>query len=505
MTTLQDYHSASAAESAAAIPFDNSYARLPGAFYERVTPTKVASPELIRLNDALAQRLRIDPAYLRSKEGIAVLAGNAIAAGSEPIAQAYAGHQFGNFVPQLGDGRAVLLGEVLGRDGRRYDIQLKGAGPTRFSRSGDGRAALGPVIREYIVSEAMAALRIPTTRSLAAISTGETVRRESMLPGGVLTRVASSHIRVGTFQYFAAQRDFAGVRTLADYTMARHYPEIKDAPDCYLAFFDAVRGRLANLAASWMCIGFIHGVLNTDNTSIAGETIDYGPCAFMDAYHPAKVFSSIDQFGRYAFANQPSIIKWNLARFAETLLPFIANGGDQAVEAANASLALFDQLFRDAYLAGLRRKLGLSLPLEGDADLATDLLTRMAENEADFTLTFRALSDAAGEESRDADVRLLFVNPAAWDAWAKRWRERLSHENQSTQERRALMRAANPKFIPRNHRIEAAIQDAQEGKFDTFHELVHVLTRPFDDQPEFAEYAKPPRPDEQVFQTFCGT
>jgi uncharacterized protein YdiU (UPF0061 family) len=309
MTALQDYAPAPAAEAAAAIPFDNSYARLPGAFYERVTPTKVAAPELIRLNDALAGRLGIDPAYLRSKEGVAVLSGNAIAAGSEPIAQAYAGHQFGNFVPQLGDGRAVLLGEVLGTDGRCYDIQLKGSGPTQFSRRGDGRAALGPVIREYFVSEAMAALRIPTTRSLAAIWTGETVRRESMLPGGVLTRVASSHIRVGTFQYFAARRDFAGVRTLADYAIARHYPDIKDAPDRYLAFFDAVSGRLADLTARWMCVGFIHGVLNTDNTSIAGETIDYGPCAFMDAYHPAKVFSSIDQFGRYAFANQPSICR----------------------------------------------------------------------------------------------------------------------------------------------------------------------------------------------------
>ena len=505
MTALQDYAPAPAAEAAAAIPFDNSYARLPGAFYERVTPTKVAAPELIRLNDALAERLRIDPAYLRSKEGVAVLSGNAIAAGSEPIAQAYAGHQFGNFVPQLGDGRAVLLGEVLGTDGRRYDIQLKGSGPTQFSRRGDGRAALGPVIREYIVSEAMAALRIPTTRSLAAIWTGETVRRESMLPGGVLTRVASSHIRVGTFQYFAARRDFAGVRTLADYAIARHYPDIKGAPDRYLAFFDAVSGRLADLTARWMCVGFIHGVLNTDNTSIAGETIDYGPCAFMDAYHPAKVFSSIDQFGRYAFANQPSIIKWNVARFAETLLPLIADGGDQAVEAANASLAGFDQLFQDAYLAGLRRKLGLSLPLDGDADLATDLLTRMAGNEADFTLTFRALSDAAGDESRDADVRMLFANPAAWDEWAKGWRERLSHESQSTQGRRALMRAANPMFIPRNHRIEAAIHDAQEGRFDPFHELVNVLARPYDDQPEFADYAKPPAPDEEVLQTFCGT
>jgi serine/tyrosine/threonine adenylyltransferase len=487
------------------IPFDNTYARLPDTFYERVTPLKVAAPELLRLNDALAQRLRIDPAFLKSPQGVLVLSGNAVAQGSEPIALAYAGHQFGNFVPQLGDGRAVLLGEVLNAEGKRYDLQLKGSGPTRFSRRGDGRAALGPVIREYIVSEAMAALGIPTTRSLAAVWTGETVRRERFLPGGVLTRVASSHLRVGTFQYFAVRGDVASLRILADYAIARHYPAARDAPDPYLAFFDAVAGRLAALTARWMHVGFIHGVLNTDNTSIAGETIDYGPCAFMDAYHPAKVFSSIDQFGRYAFAKQPAIISWNLARFAETLLPLIADGGDKAIKAANASLARFAELYQHAYLAGLRPKLGLSLALDADEQLGNDLLTCMAENKADFTLTFRVLSEAANDQSRDADVRSLFAKPAAFDEWAGRWRERMERESTSPQERRALMRAVNPLFIPRNHRIEAAIQEAEAGRFERFHELVDVLARPYEDQLAYAAYARPPEPGEEVLETFCGT
>src|SRR3954471_14365307 len=305
----------------APIPFDNTYARLPEDFYERVKATRAPAPKLLRVNDALARQLRIDPEFLKSPAGLAILAGNAIAPGSEPIAQAYAGHQFGSFVPQLGDGRAVLLGEVVDVAGKRFDLQLKGSGRTRFSRRGDGRAALGPVLREYIVSEAMAALGIPTTRSLAAVLTGESVRRERIIPGGVLTRVASSHLRVGTFQYFAARGDVDSLRTLADYAIARHYPAARGAEDPYRAFYDAVVAALARLTARWMLVGFIHGVLNTDNTSIAGETIDYGPCAFMDAYHPDKVFSSIDQFGRYAFANQPAVIKWNLARLAETLLP----------------------------------------------------------------------------------------------------------------------------------------------------------------------------------------
>jgi uncharacterized protein YdiU (UPF0061 family) len=389
--------------------------------------------------------------------------------------------------------------------GKRYDLQLKGSGRTRFSRRGDGRAAVGPVIREYIVSEAMAALGIPTTRSLAAVLTGETIMRDRILPGGVLTRVASSHLRVGTFQYFAARGDVDSLRTLADYAIARHYPAARRAEDPYQAFYDAVVAGLARLTARWMLVGFIHGVLNTDNTAIAGETIDYGPCAFMDAYHPGKVFSSIDQFGRYAFANQPAVIKWNLARFAETLLPLMAEGGDKAIEAANASIARFNDLYHEAYLSGLRQKLGLALEMEGDFELGADLLARMAESQADFTLTFRALSEAAADPKRDMDARALFAKPAALDEWVKQWRERLSCEDQSGNARRASMWAVNPMFIPRNHWIEAAIADAESGRFDKFHELVDVLQHPYEDQLGLADYAKPPTSEEEVQQTFCGT
>ena len=505
MTSVATLSSQKAADAAALIAFDNSYARLPETFYQRVKPTIVGAPKLMRVNDALAHQLGTDPAFLKSPAGVDILSGNVIAPGSEPIAQAYAGHQFGNFVPQLGDGRAILLGEVVDAAGKRYDLQLKGSGPTRFSRRGDGRAAIGPVIREYIVSEAMFALGIPTTRSLAAVLTGETVIRERVLPGAVLTRVASSHLRVGTFQYFAARSDVESLRTLADYAIDRHYPEARDAGDPYRAFYDAVVEALARLTARWMLVGFIHGVLNTDNTSIAGETIDYGPCAFMDAYHPDKVFSSIDQFGRYAFANQPAVIKWNLARFAETLLPLIANGADNAIEAANESIARFDGHYHAAYLAGLRQKLGLTLEMESDEELGADLLTRMAENKADFTLTFRALCDAARDPSRDAEARVLFSDPAAFDEWTARWRERLSQEQQSPEERRTSMRKVNPMFIPRNHRIEAAIANAQAGSLDKFHELAEVLTHPYQDQPQFAEYAKAPTAHEEVQQTFCGT
>lgn len=487
------------------IPFDNTYARLPEAFFERTTPEKVPAPRLIRVNDALARHLGIDPDFLKSPAGIAVLAGNEIAPGSEPIALAYAGHQFGSFVPQLGDGRAILLGEVVDVQGKRHDLQLKGSGRTRFSRRGDGKAALGPVIREYIVSEAMAALGIPTTRSLAAVLTGEHVRRETLLPGGVLTRVASSHLRVGTFQYFAARGDLESLRALADYAIVRHYPTARDAEDPYRALYDGVVAALARLTARWMLVGFIHGVLNTDNTAIAGETLDYGPCAFLDAYHPEKVFSSIDQFGRYAFANQPGIIKWNLARFAETLLPLIADGADKAVEAANDSVARFNDHYHATYHAGVRQKLGLTTEVEGDIELYDDLLGRMAENQADFTLTFRTLSEAAAEPKRLSDVRALFAKPASFEEWTQRWRERLARENQPADARRRAMLSVNPMFIPRNHRIEAAIADAENGRFEKFHELADVLARPFDDQPEFAEYARPPAAEEEVMQTFCGT
>src|SRR6201995_4036258 len=370
-------------------PFQNTYAALPANFFARVAPTPVVSPRLFKLNRPLAIHLGLDPDRLDSPEGAEILAGKRIPEGADPIAMAYAGHQFGHFVPQLGDGRAILLGEVIDADGVRRDIQLKGSGPTPFSRRGDGRAALGPVLREYIVSEAMAALGIPTTRSLAAVVTGENVVRETLLPGAVLTRVASSHIRVGTFQYFAARSDVAGVRRLADHVIARHYPDIAKAEHPYHALLDAVISRQAELVARWLLVGFIHGVMNTDTTSISGETIDYGPCAFMDAYDPATVFSSIDHLGRYAYGNQPNIAQWNLAHLAETLLPLLGEDEAKALAAADESLGSCAATFHAAYLGGLRRKLGLAAEYEGDAELAQDLLTRMVENHADFPLVFR--------------------------------------------------------------------------------------------------------------------
>ena len=504
MTSIAELTPSSSKHVAAPIAFDNTYARLPEAFYERVKPAIAPAPKLLRVNDALARQLRIDPAFLKSPTGLAILSGNEIAPGSEPIAQAYAGHQFGNFVPQLGDGRAILLGEVVDVSGNRYDLQLKGSGRTRFSRRGDGRAALGPVIREYIVSEAMATLGVPTTRSLAAVLTGENVMRERVLPGGVLTRVASSHLRVGTFQYFAARGDIENLRILADYAITRHYPEVRGAAQPYVAFYDAVVAALARLTARWMLIGFIHGVLNTDNTAIAGETIDYGPCAFMDAYHPDKVFSSIDQFGRYAFASQPAVIKWNLARFAETLLPLIANDPDKAIEAANASIARFNEHYEQEYISGLRKKLGLATEMDGDFELATDLFVRMAQNQADFTLTFRHLSEAAGEQAgtrtcaRSSQSPLPSMNGRK--SGASVYRVKLELQMNAA----LAMRAVNPMFIPRNHRIEAAIADAERGQFDKFHELVEVLARPYDDQPNLLNTQRLQRRKKKSSRPFAG-
>ena len=419
---------------------------------------------------------------------------------------AYAGHQFGFFVPQLGDGRAILLGEVVDCGGVRRDIQLKGSGPTPFSRSGDGRAALGPVLREYLVSEAFAALGIATTRSLAAVTTGETVWRETPLPGAVLTRVASSHIRVGTFQFFAARGDVDAVRRLAEHVTARHYPHAADAPNPYRALLDQVIARQAELVAQWLLVGFIHGVMNTDNTSIAGETIDYGPCAFMDAYHPGTVYSSIDSVGRYAYGNQPRIARWNLARLAEALLPLLAEDKDAALKEAQAAIDTFTARFEAAYAAGLRRKLGLRRPLPDDLSLGQDLLERMADNGADFTLTFRGLCEAAGGPAGDADVRRLFADAAAFDAWEVRWRRRLDEEGADAGGRIASMRSANPAFIPRNHLVEEAIAAAQMHQdYARFETLLAVLGRPYEDQPGFASYADPPRPEQIVRQTFCGT
>jgi uncharacterized protein YdiU (UPF0061 family) len=487
-------------------PFDNSYARLPDRFFARVAPTPVAAPKLVRLNRGLALELGLDPDWLTGPEGVETLAGRRVPQGAEPIAMAYAGHQFGQFVPQLGDGRAILLGEVLGRDGARRDIQLKGSGPTPYSRRGDGRAALGPVLREYLVSEAMAALGIPTTRTLAAVLTGEAVARETFLPGAVLTRVASSHVRIGTFEFFAARGDNDGVRVLADHVIARHYPHAAAAERPYRALLDVVIARQAALVAQWLLVGFIHGVMNTDNMSVAGETIDYGPCAFMDAYDPATVFSSIDAYGRYAYGNQPRIALWNLARLAECLVPLLGASEEEAVAEAQAALAAFGPQCDAAYFAGLGRKLGLSGERDEDRALAQDLLDAMAANQADFTLTFRRLCDAAADPAGDAAVRALFADPSACDAWAARWRARLALEPQDGDTRRTAMRAVNPVFIPRNHRVEAVIEAAVARKdFAPFEELLGVVTKPYEDQPGFARYADPPQPHERVLQTFCGT
>ncbi|MGB7321913.1 MAG: YdiU family protein [Albidovulum sp.] len=470
------------------IPFDNSYARLPERFFARQAPVAVPLPGLIGINTRLAVELGLTPEELTSPEGIAILAGNIVPDGTDPIAQAYAGHQFGGWSPQLGDGRAVLLGEIVAPGGGRFDLQLKGAGQTPFSRRGDGRAWVGPVIREYIVSEAMAAFGVPTTRALGAVTTGDTIWRELPRPGAVLARVAASHIRVGTFQYFAARQDTEALELLTRHVIDRHYP----AATSPLDLLDAVTGAQARLIARWMSVGFIHGVMNTDNMAISGETIDYGPCAFMDAYDPAKVFSSIDQLGRYAYNNQPRIAVWNLAQFASCLLPLM---GDEApaIEAATASINRFPDIYEAEYLRLFRAKIGLATEQPGDGALIEALLGHMAKDSADFTRTFRGLASGT--------ARAEFGNPEGFDGWSQKWQDRLTGEPSPE----ALMRNTNPAFIPRNHRVEEAIQAAVAGDYAPFHKLNDILATPFDDQPDHKDYARAPDADQEVRQTFCGT
>ncbi|MDX1432281.1 MAG: YdiU family protein, partial [Gammaproteobacteria bacterium] len=485
-----------------------TYARLPESFYASVAPTPVAAPRLLRLNRSLAEHLRLDPEALASAEGLAVLAGNRVPDGGAPIAMAYAGHQFGHFVPSLGDGRAVLIGEVVDRDGVRHDIHLKGAGRTPYSRMGDGRAALGPVLREYVVSEAMAGLGIPTTRALAMIATGESVLREGPQPGAILVRTAASHVRVGTFEYFYRRGDIESVRTLADYVIARHYPHCADAGEPYRALLDEVVARQADLVARWLLVGFIHGVMNTDNTSVAGETIDYGPCAFMDTYHPQTVYSSIDIGGRYAYDQQPNVALWNLVQLAQCLLPLLADEEAAAVRSATDAVNGYAPEFQRRYGAGLRAKLGLAEEREGDRELALELLRVMAEQRADFTNTFRRLCDAAaGEAQSERPVRELFDDAEPFDAWAARWRERLDAEQRSPQQRCESMRAVNPAYIPRNHRVQQAIDAASrdEPDLEPLDRLLAVVSRPFDDHPGLDDHTRPPQPHEVVQQTFCGT
>ncbi|WP_440409772.1 protein adenylyltransferase SelO [Neorhizobium petrolearium] len=483
--------------------FDNSYARLPDRFFASVYPEPVAGPKLIKFNQELAEELGVEADFSDPARLAAILAGNVVPPGASPIAMAYAGHQFGNFVPQLGDGRAILLGEVVDRNGKRRDIQLKGAGPTPFSRRGDGRAALGPVLREYIVSEAFAALGIPSTRALAAVATGEPVYRERVEQGAVFVRVAASHVRVGTFQFFAARGDNDGVKLLADYVIERHYPELKDEENRYLALLRAVALKQADLIARWLGVGFIHGVMNTDNMTISGETIDFGPCAFLDEYNPMKVFSSIDQMGRYAYRNQPGIGQWNIARLAECLLPLLDSDEEKAVNAANAVLTEFGERFQSEWLTVFRKKIGLFSGADGDGELIQALFAAMHEGEADFTLAFRRLADAA--EGRDDAFLACFVDPAKAQDWLTAWRERLVGEDRSGGERAAAMRAVNPAVIPRNHRVEEAIAAANYGDFSFFERLLEALENPYDDRPEFADLMAPPKPEERVTQTFCGT
>ena len=473
-----------------AIPFDNSYARLPDRFYARLAPEPVSAPSLVKVNHRLAQRLGLDPAALEHPDMIAALAGNTVPSGADPLAQAYAGHQFGGWSPQLGDGRAILLGEMVAPDGARFDIQLKGSGQTPFSRRGDGRAPLGPVLREYIISEAMAALDVPTTRSLAAIATGDRVYRESIEPGAVLTRVASSHVRVGTFQFFAARDDIEALQLLSDHVIARHYPDAAAAADPVLALLQGVIARQASLIARWMSVGFIHGVMNTDNMTISGETIDYGPCAFMDGYSPMRVFSSIDHGGRYAYGNQPRMAQWNLARLAQSVLPLFSGSEDEQLEAAQEAIDGFPALFQSAWLTEMRAKLGLEGEEDGDKALIDSLLVIMEETEADFTLTFRGLADGSARDQ--------FTDPKRFDAWATIWRARGGKETEA-------LNRVNPRFIPRNHLVEAAIASGLAEDFSPFETLLEVLADPYSARADRLDYAQPPKPQERVYQTFCGT
>jgi len=477
--------------------FDNTYARLPDVLFAPAKPATVEAPRVSILNHRLAEELGLSLGAIAMETAAALFAGQALPEGSQPIAQAYAGHQFGGFTI-LGDGRAILLGEHRTPSGRLVDIQLKGAGRTQFSRGGDGRAALGPMLREYIISEAMAALGIPTTRSLAVVTTGEPVYRASALKGAVLTRVAASHIRVGTFQFVAARRDESNLRALADYTIDRHYPELVDASQKYLEFFRAVMDRQASLIARWQLVGFIHGVMNTDNMAISGESIDYGPCAFMNAYNPNTVFSSIDHGGRYAYGNQPAIAQWNLARFAETLLPLIDPDQEKAIAIATEAIVEFFTLYEQYWLAGMRKKLGLQTDESGDVELIQSLLEWMQKSHADFTNTFRDLSSdepPAGDKFQDPDFQ----------AWHSRWRLRLSRDGQSSTSAVALMRTVNPAVIPRNHRVEEALAAAEDrDDLSVLHRLLAALASPYEERADLAPYQEP-SPEDGAYRTFCGT
>jgi serine/tyrosine/threonine adenylyltransferase len=484
--------------------FDNTFSQNLEGFFVYCQPEPASAPKLLQFNHELAEELGLDPVALNSKVGLEIFSGNVTTQGSEPLAQGYAGHQFGGFAPQLGDGRAVLLGEVIDTLKQRRDIQLKGSGRTPFSRGGDGKAALGPILREYLIGEAMHALGVPTTRALAAVTTGDNVYRETPLPGAVLTRIAASHIRIGTFEFGAARGDVDNVRKLTDYAIARHYPNIANADNRYLAFFEAVSDAQAALVARWMNIGFIHGVMNTDNMTISGETIDYGPCAFMDTYAAGTVFSSIDSHGRYAYANQPAILSWNLTRLAETLVRFVDTDKGQAVELLTEKINTIQPLYETYWLSGMRSKIGLSTENPLDLELINDLLSTMEEGEADFTLVFRLLAQALRGDSRP--IRHLFEEPDAFDIWEQRWRNRLEKDGVLAETTSQLMDRVNPIYIPRNHKVEEALTAAvNHSDMMPFSDLLAVLKHPFDEVPGKEAYATPAPASDIPYRTFCGT
>jgi len=482
--------------------FDNTYSRLPNRFFQRIGPVVVEKPSLIRLNTPLAKRLEL-PLPDNHLQLAELFSGNVLLDGMDPIAQVYAGHQFGQFVPQLGDGRAILLGETLTSQGERFDIQLKGSGQTQFSRGGDGRSPLGPVLREYVVSEAMHALGIPTSRSLAMVATGETVQRETPLPGAILTRVAASFIRVGTFEYFAARNDEDALRLLVDYVIKRHYPETAGADSPPAALFKAICDAQAELLARWMCVGFIHGVMNTDNTAISGETIDYGPCAFMDQYNPAQVFSSIDHQGRYAYNQQPLIAQWNMSCLGGCLIPLLHPDEQTAKSIGEDILATFTPTFAHHYRTGMCAKIGLISDSDEGFAHAKKLLEIMHQDHVDFTEAFRVLGDSA---DKTEPFEALFTSQDTIKQWLTDWQALLSFDARPAKEVSQAMRATNPAFIPRNHRIEEAIRAAEDHEdFSYTHRLIDVLNSPYADQPNHHEYRTPPKPSEKIQQTFCGT
>lgn len=477
--------------------FDNTYQSLPGVFYSKLSPIPVPGPELVILNEKLAEELGLDFSRLSEEERAALFAGNLIPDEADPLAQAYAGHQFGNFT-LLGDGRAVALGEQISPAGERFDVQFKGSGRTPYSRGGDGRAALGPMLREYVISEAMHALGIPTTRSLAVVTTGEKVFRENELPGSILTRIARSHIRVGTFEFASLHEDKAITQALLEYLIDRHFPQIKEEKNQALALLELLIEQQAELISQWMRVGFIHGVMNTDNMALSGETIDYGPCAFMDAFHPDTVFSSIDRKGRYAYANQPIIAQWNLARLAESLLPLFEAKTEKAIEMAESTLNGFEAIYKKKWTSMMRAKIGLLAEHPEDLELVTGLLDLMKENSADFCNTFRHLSEEklpSGE---------LFENEG-FGKWHTGWKTRLEKEGSGIESSRSLMKATNPAVIPRNHKVEEVLKAGEEGNLNPLHDLLRALEKPYRDRDELKPYQSPPQPEEKVLQTFCGT